>query len=155
MLARTEHPVRLPILLLCGAHVDLYVDQRFAFVIAAAVLARIAGASLSAWPISRASGSTKHEVQSLIRSLLPTGAITMTIGLSFALRFPGRVGAVVLLIAAAQTILGELFGPLALRKALDTAGELPADSMPPPGPPPKRPRESLAGDRESSYLEGA
>lgn len=154
MLARTEHPVRLPILLLCGAHIDLYVDQRYAFVIAAAVLARVLGASLSAWPIGRVSGSTKHEVRSLIRSLLPTGAITMTIGLSFALRFPGKVGAVVLLVASAQTILGELFGPLALRRALDTAGELPPDSMPPPGPPPKRQREALHGNRESSYVEG-
>jgi hypothetical protein len=153
MLARTEHPVRLPILLLCGAHVDLYVDQRFAFVIAAAVLARIAGAGLLAWPIGRASGSTKHEIRSLVRSLLPTGAITMTIGLSFALRFPGRVGAVVLLIAGAQTILGELLGPLALRKALDAAGELPADSIPPPTPP-NPPREAVPGERDSSYVEG-
>jgi len=154
MLARTEHPVRLPILLLCGAHINLYVDQRFALVIAAAVVARIVAASMLAWPIGRASGSTKHETHSLIRSLLPTGAITMTIGLSFALRFPERVGAVVLLTAAAQTIFGELFGPLALRRALDSAGELPADSIPPPGPPPRRSRESVHGDRESSYVEG-
>lgn len=153
MLARTEHPVRLPILLLCGAHIDLYVDQRFAFVIGIAVLARILGASLLAWPIGRASGSNKHEVRSLIQSLLPTGAITMTIGLSFALRFPGRIGAVVLLIAAAQTILGELLGPLALRKALDAAGELPADSIPPEPPKPLH-KTAHATDRESSYVEG-
>jgi hypothetical protein len=152
MLARTEHPVRLPILLLCGAHIDLYVHQRFALVIAAAVLARLLGASLLAWPLGRASGSTKHETRSLIRSLLPTGAITMTIGLAYALRFPGRVGTVVLLIAAAQTVLGELLGPLALRRALDTAGELPADSIPPPSPPQ---RASVTSEgRESIYQEG-
>jgi hypothetical protein len=153
MLARTEHPVRLPILLLCGAHIDLYVDQRFSFVIAAAVLARVLSASLLAWPVGRASGSTRHETRSLIRSLLPTGAITMTIGLSYALRFPDRVGTVVLLIAAAQTVLGELFGPLALRRALDTAGELPPDSMPPPAAPPRR-SSLTSADRESQYVEG-
>jgi hypothetical protein len=148
MLARTEHPVRLPILLLCGAHIDLYVDERFAVVIAAAVAARMAAAALCALPIGQASGSTKHAVHSLIRSLLPTGAITLTIGLSFALRFPGRVGTVVLLIATCQTILGELLGPLGLRRALDSAGELPADSIPPPEPPT---RASIA-DRQSTYL---
>lgn len=135
MLARTEHPVRLPILLLCGAHLNLYVDPRFAYVIAAAVIARVLAAALCAWPIGRASGASRHETRTLIRSLLPTGAITMTIGLSFALRFADAPGAVVLLIAAAQTILGELFGPLALRSALDSAGELPPDSIPPPAPP--------------------
>ena len=148
MLARTEHPVRLPILLLCGAHIDLYVDERFSFVIGAAVLARIASAALSALPIGRASGSSPRELHSLIRSLLPTGAITMTIGLSFALRFPGRVGTVVLLIATCQTILGELLGPLGLRRALYAAGELPPDSMRPPEPP--RRRSVVEG--ESTYL---
>jgi len=153
MLARTEHPVRLPILLLCGAHIDLYVDQRYAFVIAAAVLARVVSAALCAWPIGRASGSSKHELPSLIRSLLPTGAITMTIGLSFALRFPNQAGTVVLLIAACQTVLGELLGPLALRRALDSAGELPADSIPPDPPKPTRSTPTSV-DRESTYAGG-
>jgi len=153
MLARTEHPVRLPILLLCGAHLNLYVERNFMFVIAAAVVARVIAAALCAWPIGRASGAAQHEVRSLIRSLLPTGAITMTIGLSFALRFPGSTGAVVLLIAAAQTGLGELFGPLALRRALDSAGELPADSFPPP---PElasaEPNHTTPAERASSYV---
>jgi hypothetical protein len=142
MLSRTEHPVRLPILLLCGAQLDLYVDRAFGFVVAAALAGRILTAVMLALPIaraSRASGLTHvRHLRSLSRALLPTGAITMTVGLAFALRFPGQTGAVVLLIAALQTALGELLGPLSLRKALTLARELPEDEEPAPTPPATR-----------------
>lgn len=153
MLARTEHPVRLPILLLAGAHLSFFVHERFGLVIAAAVLARAASALLCAWPIGRASGATKHELHTLVRSLLPTGAITMAVGLSFALRFPDKVGSVVLLIAACQTVLGELLGPLALRRALDVAGELPAPSAPEPPKPERGTGHSIERD-STSFSEG-
>jgi hypothetical protein len=56
--------------------------------------------------------------------LASTGALSVAIGLAFALHFPGRVGESVLLVAVAVTIAGEFIAPPALRATL----------MPPSGP---------------------
>jgi hypothetical protein len=62
--------------------------------------------------------------------LLSSGALSMTIGLAFALRFPGAVGDAVLATAATTTLFGELVGPTALRIALRNAGEVQAVEAP-------------------------
>jgi len=64
----------------------------------------------------------------LIPALLACGPNSMSIGLAFALRFPGRIGDTVLVCAAAATLLGELIAPLGLRAALRRAGEATADT---------------------------
>jgi hypothetical protein len=69
-------------------------------------------------PAARAAGA------GLGMSLMSSGALAMTVGLAFALRFPGPVGDTVLATAAASTLLGEFVGPAALRVALKQAGEL-------------------------------
>jgi hypothetical protein len=56
--------------------------------------------------------------------LLCSGALSMTIGLAFALRFPGPIGDTVLATAATLTVLGEFVGPWGLRTALRQAGEI-------------------------------
>jgi pimeloyl-ACP methyl ester carboxylesterase len=49
----------------------------------------------------------------------------MMVGFAIALRFPGQIGRVVLVVAGAGTLLGELIGPFALRRALARVGEIP------------------------------
>jgi hypothetical protein len=68
---------------------------------------------------------------SLGLGLLPTGALAMAVGLSFALRFPGVVGDTILLTVAAVTIFGEFVGPGRLRVSLMRAGEI-AEAKPAP-----------------------
>lgn len=130
MLSRTEHPVRLPILLLAGAQLSTHIPTLWIALLAAAILARLIGAFVCALPLAHASRAgtertspPRAPLRSFAFALLPTGSITMTIGLAFALRFPDGRGALVLLIATAQTVLGELLGPVALRRALVAADE--------------------------------
>jgi len=64
----------------------------------------------------------------LVPGLLACGPSSMSIGLAFALRFPGRIGDTVLVCAAAATLLGELVAPVGLRAALRRAGEATTDT---------------------------
>jgi hypothetical protein len=55
---------------------------------------------------------------------MSSGALAMSIGLAFALRFPGFVGDTVLVVAAVAATAGEFVGPARLRGALQAAGEI-------------------------------
>jgi hypothetical protein len=57
-------------------------------------------------------------------SLSSSGALSMCIGLAFALRFPGVVGDSVLAVAVVSAIVGEFVGPARMRRSLLAAGEL-------------------------------
>jgi len=59
-------------------------------------------------------------------SLLSSGALSMSIGLVFALRFPGAVGDTVLVVAVLSATVGEFVGPVRLRRTLRMAGEIEA-----------------------------
>ena len=48
----------------------------------------------------------------------------MSVGLAFAIRFPGPVGDSVLATAFVACVAGEMIGPLALRRVLRGAGEI-------------------------------
>jgi hypothetical protein len=65
-------------------------------------------------------------------SLMSSGALAMSIGLAFALRFPGMLGDTVLVVAALSATVGEFVGPARLRVALKRAGEM--DDAPPAAP---------------------
>jgi hypothetical protein len=58
---------------------------------------------------------------------LPSGALSIAVGLALSRRFAGTVGDTVLGVAVGLTLLGELIGPGALRRALEGAGEIPAE----------------------------
>jgi hypothetical protein len=124
VLARTEHSVLLPTLLLAGARARLDLDSKLWLVVLAACGGRALLRLVAAPLIARAAQARAAPGLALGLGLLPTGALTMTVGLAFALRFDDRSGAVVLCAAAVQTVLGEIFGPAALRSALERAGEL-------------------------------
>ena len=57
-------------------------------------------------------------------SLMSCGALAISIGLAFSLRFPGKVGDVILAVAVVTATFGEFVGPLRLRRALRDAGEI-------------------------------
>jgi hypothetical protein len=134
MLGRTEHAVMLPMLLLAGASVTFELPVTLWIVLGLACFVRLL-VRLSMSPLlALAAGVPARLGPTLSLGLMPAGALTLTTGLTFALRFPGDVGDVVLCTAAAQTVLGELIGPLSLRRALLLAGEVRPESLMPPPP---------------------
>ena len=142
VVAATERPVLLPALLLAGATIDLHGFQStrgLIAVVAAAIGARIVGKILFG-ELLRAVVPAARPAGALVGvGLLSSGALSMSIGLVLAIRFPGVVGDTVLLIAALSATVGELVAPAWLRRAFSRAGELPKEegatgSEPPAGP---------------------
>jgi hypothetical protein len=130
MLAPTERPVMLPALLLAGAHVDFGAAPWLPYVLALSVAARVAGKWLVGLGMLAVSRTARPAGARLGLGLLPAGALSMSVGLAFALRFHGAVGAVVLAAATAITLFGEFVGPASLRAALARAGEISDDGEP-------------------------
>jgi Kef-type K+ transport system membrane component KefB len=138
MIAPTERPVMLPALLLAGASVDFTAARWLPWVLGAAVLARFAAKEVVGLAMQAALPAARRAGPRLGLGLGSTGALAMSIGLTFALRFPGAVGGVVLAAAAVVTVVGEIVGPASLRACLRRAGEVPepAAEAPSPAPPP-------------------
>jgi hypothetical protein len=120
--AASERFVLLPILFLAGAmtSIDGVVPWLAGAAVAARLLAKVvAGFGLwAAWPEARSAGPLFGA------SLSSSGALSICVGLSFALRFPGLVGDAVLTAATLSIVIGEFIGPTSLRRALRKAGEL-------------------------------
>lgn len=135
MLSPTEHPVMLPALLLAGAHVDFGAAPYLPFVMGIAIAARVLGKWLAGLGVITVSSAGRPAGKRLGLGLLSAGALSMSVGLAFALRFPGPIGAVVLATAAGITVFGELVGPASLRAVLTRAGETREEAPPAPPPP--------------------
>jgi Kef-type K+ transport system membrane component KefB len=120
-----EGPLRLPALFLAGARIDLGAVPLLAWSVPAALGARILAKALVAMAVTLFSPPARKAGPWLAPSLLACGPSTLSIGLAFALRFPGAVGDTVLVCAAAATILGEVVAPTSLKLALRRAGEAP------------------------------
>lgn len=125
MVRLTERPVLLPTLVLAGARVDLepapYAWTTFALIVIAARVAMKLATGMfvrTAWPSVRKAGPL------LGLGMLSAGTLSISVGLAFALRFPGPLGDTVLMTAAVITLLGEFVGPGSLRRALRSAGEI-------------------------------
>ncbi len=123
--APTERPVLLPALLLAGARIDLNVlrSRYVVIVIVAALLARVLGKFLSGLLV-RVTRSARGASPAVGLALLSSGALSIAIGLAFALRFPGVVGDTVLLASALSAIFGEFVAPATLRRVLEGVGEV-------------------------------
>ena len=134
MFARSERAVLLPTLLLAGAHVRIDHPRTAFVVIAVAFLIRALLRTIVAPVLVSLAGAPRAATTGLALGLLPTGALTITIGLVFAISLPGEAGDTVLAAATAFTLVGELVGPAALRRALIRAGEVDTTSD---GPPPE------------------
>jgi hypothetical protein len=124
MVAPTERPVLLPALLLAGARLDFRAYAALPWVAAAAIGARIVAKVLMGRVVQATCPSARPGGPFLGLSLLPAGGLAMSIGLAFALRFPGAVGETVLVVAVLAATVGEFVGPVRLRRALDRAGEI-------------------------------
>ncbi|MGK4004243.1 cation:proton antiporter [Sorangium sp. So ce1036] len=126
MVAPTEGPVILPALLLAGAHLNPKAAPFLPWVAAAALAARVAGKLATGLVLRVATPDARGTSPWLGVGLLSSGAVAVSVGLAFALRFPGPVGHTVLFVAAAAAVFGEFVGPQALRSTLRKAGELAA-----------------------------
>jgi Kef-type K+ transport system membrane component KefB len=124
MVAPTERPVLLPALLLAGAHLDFRAAPNLPWIAAAAIGARLAAKVVFGWVLAATSPSARKAGSLVGLSLASSGALAMSIGLAFALRFPGTVGDTVLVVAALSATVGEFVGPVRLRNALQRAGEI-------------------------------
>lgn len=130
ILSPTEHAVMLPALLLAGAYTDFSVAKYLPYVVATAILARTLIKSLIGLGLLGVAPVARRAGPRLGLGLLSSGALAMSVGLAFSLRFPGPVGSLVLACAAAITLFGEVVGPASLRNVLTRAGETKED--PPP-----------------------
>jgi hypothetical protein len=129
MVGPTERPVLLPALLLAGARIDPPAAGILPLVVGTAVAARIGAKTLAGLFFYAGSRTARRAGPGIGLGFLSSGQLAMTIGLSFALRFPGMVGNTVLATVVGVTLVGELVGPASLRAALTAAGEI-ADATP-------------------------
>ena len=123
MIGPTQRSALLPALLLAGARISPQVFLQHGIVVAVVLVVRAATLYASGHLVAR-SGRAKSAVPLLGWAMMPAGELSMSIGLSFALTFPPKLGEPVLLAAALVTLVGEIVGTLALRAALGRAGEL-------------------------------
>jgi hypothetical protein len=126
MFARTERPVLLPTLVLAGAQVKVDHIAPFVSITALALAVRLVVRLVMAPAFAGLAGAPRDVTAPLALGLLPTGALTIAIGLVYDMRFPGPVGDTVLAVATVFTIFGEIVGPASLRRALLGAGEIAA-----------------------------
>ncbi|HEV3189161.1 MAG TPA: hypothetical protein VGY54_01620, partial [Polyangiaceae bacterium] len=124
MVGPTERPVLLPALLLAGARLDFRSTDSWPWIAATAIGARIGATILVGWAISAGSRSARAAGPLVGLSLMSSGALSMCIGMAFALRFPGTVGDTVLVVTVLSATVGEFVGPARLRRSLHLAGEI-------------------------------
>jgi hypothetical protein len=124
MVAPTERPVLLPALLLAGAHLDFVASPKLPWIAAAAIGARLVGKVVVGWLLYVSSKPARRAGPLVGLSLMSSGALAISIGLAFALRFPGTIGDSVLVVAAVSATFGEFVGPARLRRSLQAAGEI-------------------------------
>jgi Kef-type K+ transport system membrane component KefB len=136
MTAPTERAVLLPTLLLAGARLDLKASPLLPAILAVTIGARLVSKVGGGLVLRATLGPARGAPASLGLGLASTGGLAMCIGVAFALRFPGPVGSVVLVAAAAVTVFGEFIGPASLRSVLRQVGEIAPPASPSGGPPP-------------------
>jgi hypothetical protein len=124
LVAPTERPVLLSALLLAGARLDFRASGALPWIAAGAILARVAAKIATGWVVAAVSPPARLGGHLVGLSLMSSGALAMSIGLAFALRFPGKVGDTVLAVAVLSATVGEFVGPVRLRRALRSAGEI-------------------------------
>jgi hypothetical protein len=124
MVTPTEKPVMLPVAVLAGASVHPEAAPFAPILIAAGLAARLAaelvrGALVTLFvPAARPAGPLVGV------GMVSIGAFSLAAAVALELRLPGELGAGILAYAAASLLMGELFGPLMLRRALVRAGDI-------------------------------
>jgi hypothetical protein len=124
MLSRSERAVLLPILILTGAETEVKNVGIALGIFGIVLVARFAARLVSAPILATLSGAPKSVVPALALGLMPSGALSVTLGLALESRFRGIAGNAVLSLAFGLSVAGEIAGPVGLRRALARAGEL-------------------------------
>jgi hypothetical protein len=134
MVQPTEKPVLLPVVLVAGACVDFDALPKLWLLVAVALGARLVAELVRGvilvvvLPPARAAGPT------IGLGMTSTGAISLALAFTLAVRSPGAASQGVLALAAAAVLLGELVGPAMLRRGLERAGETHAEEAVEPAP---------------------
>jgi len=130
MFARTERTVLLPALLLAGAHLVAPPTLTAGLIVLSAVAGRAAASFISGALLASSRPSTRPATAWVGLGMLSSGTLTMAVGFAVKLRFGGPVGELALFAAFAGTVVGELVGPVALRRALGLCGEITPEPVP-------------------------
>jgi hypothetical protein len=125
MVLATERSALVPTLLIGGAKLTLVDPSRAVYVIGVAVAARLIAKYVLGGLVGMTLRVARPAGGLFGAGMMSTGALSMCVGISCALRYPGLLGNLVLATAAVMCVTGEIFGPPSLRKALERAGEIP------------------------------
>jgi len=130
----TEGAVLLPALLLAGAHVRWPASQAEVALVALAIAVRFATSFVFGVGLSFTRRDTRGLGPWLGVGMLASGTLTMIVAFGISMRCPAEIARPALAIAFVGTLLGELIGPTALRRAFGRSS----------APPPARPEDELA-----------
>lgn len=150
MMRPTERAVLLPLAVLAGALVSFREAPALSLLIPVAIAARLGGELVRGGLLRLISGAARRGGPLVGYCLVSTGEVTLACAVSVALSFKSPVALSVLAVAAVALLVGEVIGPLALRRCLGRAGELHTHdgpmlpSFPPPEPSIPPPQEQRA-----------
>jgi hypothetical protein len=146
MVTPTEKPVLLPVAVLAGASVHPDAAPFAPMLIAVGLAARIAVELVRGSMVALFVRSARPAGPLVGVGLVSIGAFSLASAVALELRLPSELGAAVLAYAAASLLMGELFGPLMLRRALVRAGDIvPGEvRLPPPAGVPSPPHNEAA-----------
>ncbi len=130
MVAPTEKAVMLPVALLAGASVVLPVETPAKLFVAVCILVRLLAELVRGGLLTAFVRAARPVGPTLGFGLTSSGAFSLACAVSLKLRFPGEIGNTLLALAVALLLLGELVGPLMLRRGLRRAGEISATESP-------------------------
>jgi len=138
LLTTTERAVMLPALVLAGAHVGFPDRMPFLPIVIVAVAGRVAAKLLAGRLFRRSLKQEGVGSRTLGLGLLPAGVLSVTAGFACALQLQTIVGEIILAVAVTHAIVGEIVGPVFLRRALRSAGEIRSAAADTPHPVPAR-----------------
>jgi hypothetical protein len=118
LLARTEPAVVLPTLLLSGALLHFESSAALWWILGVTLIARTLVRGMLGYGLALATRAERAQRWPLALGLSCTGAVSVLVGLTFAFRFPGVLGNLVLTVAACSAVVGDVIGPIGLRRAL-------------------------------------
>jgi len=125
LLAPTERPVILPLLVLAGTTLDpRALSPGLIGLLGVALGARVVAKLVSGKVIAVFVPAARPSPAATGGGLLVSGTLAMSIGLYAYLELEPRYGELALLAASLATVFGELVGPTLLRRALTRAGEV-------------------------------
>jgi Kef-type K+ transport system membrane component KefB len=116
-LSRTAPGVLVPALLLSGALLRVPLEAAPLWIVVIAVIVRTGSRWLTGYALAGVAGAPRERRRPFGLSLCGTGTVSVLVGLSFALRFPGPVGELVLSASVVSGVLGDVIATFGLRLA--------------------------------------